>query len=54
MYSRHQQLFLLVYVEKHIIEGSEHIATIRRLIAEGRAPRRRAIPLDFEGDERGE
>jgi hypothetical protein len=39
MYSRHQQLFLLAYIEKHIIEGSEHIATIRRLIAEGERQR---------------
>ena len=30
-----ERLFLLGYIEKHIVEGNEHIATIRRLIADG-------------------
>lgn len=33
--SRHERLFLLAYIDKHIIEGTEHIAKMRRLIAEG-------------------
>ena len=39
MYSRHQRLFQLAYIEKHIIEGNEHIATMRRLVAEGERQR---------------
>jgi hypothetical protein len=39
MYSQHQQRFLLAYIEKHIIEGNEHIATMRRLVAEGERQR---------------
>lgn len=32
---RQERLFLLAYVEKHIVEGNNHIAAMRRLIAEG-------------------
>jgi hypothetical protein len=30
-----ERLFLLGYIEKHIVEGNKHIATVRRLIADG-------------------
>jgi hypothetical protein len=33
--SRHERLLLLAYIDKHIIEGTEHIAKMRRLIADG-------------------
>jgi len=36
---RQERLFLLGYIEKHIVEGNEHIATIRRLIADGERQR---------------
>lgn len=39
MYSRHQQLTLLAYVEKHIVEGNNHIATMKRIIANGESQR---------------
>jgi hypothetical protein len=32
---RHERLFLLAYIEKHIIEGNQHIEAMRRLVAEG-------------------
>ena len=35
MNSREENLFLLAYIEKHIIEGNDHIRTMRRLIAAG-------------------
>jgi len=35
MNSREENLFLLVYIEKHIIEGNDHIGRMRRLIADG-------------------
>jgi len=30
-----ERLFLLGYIEKHIVEGNEHVASMRRLIADG-------------------
>ena len=36
---RQERLFLLAYIEKHIIEGNEHIAAMRRLVAEGERQR---------------
>ena len=36
---RHERLFLLAYIEKHIAEGIEHIATMRRLVASGESQR---------------
>jgi len=35
MHSQGERRFLLTYIEKHIIEGYEHIAAMRRLVAEG-------------------
>jgi len=32
---RHERLSLLAYIEEHIIEGAEHIATMQRLVADG-------------------
>ena len=32
---RQERLFLLAYIERHIVEGNDHIAAMRRLIAEG-------------------
>jgi len=39
MSSRHERLFLLAYIEKHIAEGIEHIAAMRRLVARGESQR---------------
>jgi hypothetical protein len=39
MYARHQQLFLLAYIDKHIVEGKNHIAAIKRIIADGESQR---------------
>jgi len=36
---RHERLFLLGYIERHIAEGIEHIATMRRLVASGEGQR---------------
>ena len=30
-----ERLFLLSFIEKHIVEGNDHIAAMRRLIADG-------------------
>ena len=35
MNSREENLFLLAYIEKHIIEGSDHIGAMQRIIAAG-------------------
>ena len=32
---RQERLFLLAYIEKHIIEGNQHIEAMRRLVAVG-------------------
>ena len=32
---REERLFLLAYIERHIAEGTEHIAAMRRIVADG-------------------
>jgi len=36
---RSERMFLLGHIEKHIIEGSEHIARMQRLVADGERQR---------------
>ena len=36
---RQERLFLLAYIEKHIVEGTEHIAAMERLVADGERQR---------------
>ena len=39
MSPRGERLFLLAYMDQHIIEGTEHIAKMRCLIADGESQR---------------
>ena len=39
MSSRHERLFQLAYIEKHIIEGNQHIEAMRCLVSEGERQR---------------